>query len=153
MRAFLAMVVIACVLVAPLQAQETYDQAADAAQVADLTAIVAAHNQARCKAYNLATNCTQAQACTAAAAPGGSSCTAAQARSVGARIFPGTLAGRDEYVTFEIVLPEFIKRKTLLFDHGQTAYCLWWDAQNQTTKDAELTKIGFPTGLTACPVK
>lgn len=141
-------------LAAPAFAQgETYDQAASAQQVADLTAIIAGENASRCKALNLAASCTQAQACTAAGAAGGASCTAAQARAAGARIWPDSLSGRDEYVTFEIVLPEFIRRRASLFSNAVTAKCQWWDAQNQTTRDAELTAIGFPTGLTACPYK
>lgn len=143
-------------LAAPAAAQETYSIAATAGQVADLASIVAGFNQGRCKALNLATNCTQAQACVAANAAGGASCTAAQARAAGARIYGNSQSEREDYVLRELVQPEFVARKSSLFAQGQTAYCLWWDAQNQTTKDAELTKIGFPTfptGLTACPVR
>lgn len=144
---------LAFVLALPAAAQETYSVAATSGQVADLTSIVASFNQTRCRALNLTLNCTQAQACVAANAAGGSSCTDAQARAAGARIYGNSQAQREDYVLREIVQPQFVNLKAALFAGGQIAYCLWWDAQNQTTKDAELTKIGFPTGLTACPVK
>lgn len=84
---------------------------------------------------------------------GGASCTSTQARAAGARIYGATQAEREDYVLREIVQPDFTALKAALFSNGQTAYCLRWDAQNQTAKNTELTKIGFPTGLTACPVK
>lgn len=148
-----ALILIALLFTLPVWAQENYTVPATAGQVADLASIVAGFNQGRCKALNLLVNCTQAQACVAANAPGGASCTAAQARGVGARIYGNSQAEREDFVIREIVLPDFVSLKTQLFRNGQTAYCLWWDAQNQTTKNAELTKIGLPTGLTACPVQ
>src|SRR5687767_9696001 len=91
---------IAFVLLAgPASAQvETYAVPGSAANVATLTSVISFRNRETCERWSLATTCTQAQACTAANAIGGSSCTAANARAANARIFPLTQAGREEYV-------------------------------------------------------
>lgn len=83
--------------------QESYTVNATAGQVTDLTAIVDISNEQVCRGLGLALTCTQAQACTAKGAPGGASCTAVQARGAGVRIYPQTLAGREEFVTFALV--------------------------------------------------
>lgn len=134
-----------------VEAQETYTINGSAGQVADLRQYVLAINRGQCRRLALAITCTQAQACTAANAPGGASCTAAQARGAGARIWPDTQAGREEFVTFQWIAPHFIEAKSSLPALAAPDYCGWWSAQNQTTKDAECTKIGAPTGCSICP--
>lgn len=144
--------VLAFVLVgAGVEAQETYSLAATSVQVADLRQYVLAINRGQCRRLGLAITCTQAQACTAANAPGGASCTAAQARNSGARIWPDTQAGREEFVTFQWTAPRFLEARASLPALAAPDYCAWWNAQNQTTKDAECTKIGAPTGCAICP--
>ena len=131
-------------------AQETYSIAGTAGQVADLRQHTLALNRSTCARLQQAATCTQAQACTAANAPGGSSCTAAQARNASARIWPDTQAGREEFVTFQWVAPRFMEAKAALPSQTIGDYCNWWAVQNQTTKDAECTKIGAPTGCSIC---
>ena len=135
----------------PAQAQESYSISGTAGQVADLRQYVLGINRNTCARLQLTAACTQAQACTAASAPGGASCTAAQARAANARIWPDTLAGREEFVTFVWIVPHFQEAKSGLPSQGYGGYCNWWTAQNQTTKDAECTKAGLPTGCSICP--
>ena len=134
-----------------VEAQETYSINGTAGQVADLRQYVLGINRNTCARLQLTAACTQAQACTAASAPGGASCTAAQARNANARIWPDTLAGREEFVTFQWIAPHFQEAKSGLPAQGYGGYCNWWTAQNQTTKDAECTKAGLPTGCSICP--
>lgn len=148
------LLIVLAVLVAPLAAaQETYSISASAGQVSDLTAIVTGANLATCRLWVPATPaCTQAQACTAANAPGGASCTAAQARGVNARIFPQTQAGREEFVTFQIAAPNFISMKATLPQQTRPAYCTWFNLQAQGTQDSECSKIGLSAGC-QCPLQ
>lgn len=138
-------------LTLPGTAQEAYTINASAGQVASLSDIVAGYNNQTCLKFALVIGCTQAQACTAANAAGGSGCSAAQARAANARIFPQTLAGRDEYVTFQIAAPTFLSQKAGIVGVAVASKCAVFLAMNQTAKDAELTSIGFPTGGTTCP--
>jgi hypothetical protein len=98
----------------------------------------------------LATSCTQAQACTAANAPNGASCNAAQARSVGARIFPATEAGREEFVIFQITVPEFNRMREKIAQRHQELLCVFWGTANQTQKDAICTAASLPAGCLLC---
>lgn len=136
-----------------VEAQETYSLSASAGQVADLRQYVLAINRGTCRRLAAAGGlaCNQAQACTAANAPGGSGCSATQARNAGCRIWPDTQAGREEFVTFQWNAPRFLEAKASLPSLAAPDYCDWWGAQNQTTKDAECTKIGAPTGCSICP--
>ena len=146
------LLLLGVVLFAPsVWAQETYSISANAAQVTDLTSEVRVSNEQTCSRFNLAFTCTQAQACTAAAAPGGSACTAAQARGANARVFPQTQAGREEFVTFVIAAPEFTSRKSGVISWDQQTFCTTWRAGTQTQKDAMCTAGGLSAGCTLCP--
>ena len=145
------LLLLGVVLFAPSAwAQETYSISATAAQVADVTSMVRVQNEQVCFKFNLALTCTQAQACTAAAAPGGSACTAAQARGANARIFPQTLAGREEFVTFGIAAPRFTALKGEIVSWDQQRFCIDWNASTQTEKDAICTGSGLATGCQLC---
>ena len=135
----------------PAFGQESYSISGTAGQVADLRQYVLGINRNTCARLQQVAACTQAQACTAANAAGGASCSAAQARNANARIWPDTLAGREEFVTFQWIAPHFQEAKSGLPAQGYGGYCNWWTAQNQTTKDAECTKAGLPTGCSICP--
>lgn len=132
-------------------AQETYSVGANANQVANLSAIVSASNARTCLRLLATESCTQANACVAAGAAGGSSCTAAQARAANARIFPLTQAGREEYVTFMFVAPQFISalNEPVAFEFERA--CANWQAFNQTQRDSACTSLGRAAGCRLCP--
>lgn len=134
-----------------VEAQETDSLSATAGQVADLRQYVLSINRGQCRRLGLAITCTQAQACTAANAPGGASCTAAQARNAGARIWPDTQLGREEFVLWQWNVPRFQEARASLPALAGPDYCAWWTLQNQATKDAECAKIGAPNGCSICP--
>jgi hypothetical protein len=119
--------------------------------VAQLTEIVNAVNLETCFRWGKLSGCTDTGAsgtCVAAGAAGGSSCTAAQARTANARIFPQTEVGRGEYTIHRIATPEFEKQKEIPNRVSKIAVCQWFNAQNQTVKDAECAKYGL---LANCP--
>lgn len=146
------LIVLAFVLTtAAAEAQETYSVNATAGQVTDLVSIAAAENEKVCYRYNLALTCTQAQACTAAGAAGGASCTAAQARAAQARIFPATQAGREEFVTFKMLAPVFIDQRASIGGWHRERLCIFWSSANQTQKDALCTGSGQSTNCNLCP--
>lgn len=135
----------------PALAQETYSVPATAGQVMDLTQIVAAHNEQTCERLSLTDACTQAQACTAANAAGGSSCTAAQARAANARIFPATQAGREEFVIFVIVAPRFADLRAGIVGHTRQRFCDWFtNTASQAQRDSVCTNAGRPAGCNVC---
>lgn len=150
MRKVLLFVLGLVALAWPAESQETYSIAANASQHADLRQHVLGVNRSTCRRLQLVPTCTQAQACTAAQAPGGASCTAAQARGANARIWPDSQAGREEYVTFVWVAPHFVEARATLPNQGMGDYCIWWATQNQTTRDAECAKVGAPAGCSIC---
>jgi hypothetical protein len=131
-------------------AQEVYSLTASAGQVAQHDRDRAARNRQTCQQLALAVTCTQAQACTAASAPGGSGCSAAQARGAGVRIYPATLAGREEFLTFDIVAPEFQRRVAAASADEKKAVCSWFVAQNTATQNAECAKWGLLDGCNPC---
>lgn len=133
-------------------AQETYSISATAGQVASLAEIIAVDNVTTCITWGFSPGCTQGDVCIAAGATGGASCTAAQARAKGVRLWPATQAGREEYVIFSIAAPEFQSRKARYVQVSKSAYCWWFDHSNQTVKDAECTKVGFSSGC-SCPAQ
>jgi len=131
--------------------QETYSISAGAGNVSDLTAVVDVSNAKTCERNSLAPTCTQAQVCTAVSAPGGASCTAAQARGANVRIFPNTQPGREEYVTFQIALPKFNEIKADILARGQQQLCKFWTTATQPQKDALCTSSGQAAGCLLCP--
>lgn len=157
MRKLLLLSIIASVGLAA-DAQETYSLSATANQVTDLRQHVLAENRALCRRYSVAlASCQTSQGtiCAAANAAGGASCTAAQARAAGVRVWPDTQAGREEFVTFSWVAPDFQAARTetpqpFIPGPAMGDYCEWWKAQNQTTKDAECSKISAPTPCVVC---
>lgn len=121
-----------------------------AQQQADLTAIVAAYNANTCEGLKLATSCTQAQACTAANAAGGASCTAAQARAANARIWPNTTAlERSEFVTFVYATPSFNADRIRIANRRDYARAVaTWAAASVANRNAVCTAaaIGLANG-------
>lgn len=135
-------------------AQETYSVDATVQQVADLTAIINARNERLCYKVTAgaAFTCTQAAACTFFNAPGGASCTATQARSVGARVYPNANAtDRTEYVKFNMAGPQFTDQKAILPSWSQFKACLKWQTDNQTARDSSCSAAGLGAGCTLYP--
>lgn len=128
------------------QAQETYSLPAGAGNVITLSAVITGLNGDNCARYNLARTCTQAQVCAAANAPGGASCSAAQARGAGVRIYPLTQPGREEFVTFGIALPRFLELVAAQQQEDRRAFCEAWNAATTTQRNNACTAIGAASG-------
>lgn len=146
MRSLLLAVIGVLTMAAYSSAQETYSLPAGAGNVATLSVVAASFNGETCERFGLARTCTQAQACVAAGATGGSSCTAAQARSVRARIYPITFAGREEFVTFEVALPKFLELVGEQQREDRRNFCIGWNAASVSTRNTFCTTIGQPAG-------
>lgn len=136
---------------ATASAQETYSQNATAANVIDLRAVTVADNEDTCERLGLSESCTQAQACVTGNAAGGSSCTAAQARTANVRIWPDTQAGRDEYVLHNFVLPRFNAAKARIALRHAFKLCRWWSTANTTQRNSVCTAAGQSAGCELCP--
>lgn len=141
-----------------VSAQETWSVNAPAKDVALVDRARAAWNTSVCARFALSPSCTQAQACTAAGAAGGASCTPAQARAVDVQIFPATLAGRQDFFVFKILLRvrrEMLEREQTVIDSEQK--CINWRAGNDTIKNAMCAAAGAPipatvaAGCNLCP--
>lgn len=135
---------LALILLSPVfaEAQETYSVSASVAQVAELRHYTLALNRATCRSLSLPATCTQAQAC-----PG---CTNAQARQQDRRIWPDSQAGREEFVIFVWIAPDYDAIRTATPGKVLEDYCAWFRAQNQAGKDAECSKIGAPASCNVC---
>lgn len=149
-------VALVCLMIwaGQVSAQETYSVPGSATNVNTLTRIVTGWNGDTCQRFNIArppnAACTQAAVCTAANAPGGASCTAAQARGANVRIFPLTQAGREEFLQFMIVLPDFTTlAATNEKAENKRAFCVGWTAATNANKDSTCTALGLPTGWVA----
>lgn len=137
----------------PLTAQETYSVSANATQTFDFRQHVIGANRSTCRRLGAsgAPDCTQANACLAANAQGGASCTAAQARAASARIFPDSQAGREEYLTFVWVAPQFVAARGALTVVHDIERCNWWNnVATQPQRDADCAKYGLQAGCTLC---
>ena len=133
-----------------VEAQEVYSISATANQVTRITRANALTARRTCLRLGLAEGCTQAQACVAANAAGGASCTAAQARAANARIYPITQAGREEFITFEFIVKELKEFDAEAVRRDQDLYCIWFKAQNQATQNAECSKISSVAECKIC---
>jgi len=134
-----------------VQAQEAYAVNATAGQVTRLTKAVTIQNRQTCAASGFPASCTQAQVCTFVNAAGGASCTAAQARASNVRIYPNTLAGREEYITFGLLIPAFQQLTSTAVTTDQQDFCAAFKAAIQGTKDATCATYGLPAACEICP--
>jgi hypothetical protein len=142
----LPLVLVVLLAAVAAEAQETYSLPAGAGNVTTLSTVMAAMNRETCLRYSLAANCTQAQVCAAAGAPGGSGCSANQARAAGVRIYPITFAGREEFVTFGIALPGFIALVTAQQSETRRIFCEGWTAATVTQRNNACTAVGLSAG-------
>jgi hypothetical protein len=134
------------------QAQETYTLSYGAAPVARLNRTRAAINVQTCKRLGLADACTQAEACTAAGAAGGASCSDAQAVAANARIYPDTQAGREELVT-QLALQSFRAiERALLTEPEARGVCQWFTNTATAQQRSDFcTTAGQPADCMPCP--
>ena len=146
MRRLLPLVVLLAIFGVNAEAQEAYTLNASAGNVTTLTDVIAFFNAQTCQGFSLAPNCTQAQACTAAGAAGGVSCTAAQARAANARIWPNTLVGREEFTTFQIAAPKFLDLVGSVASAKRATFLAAFTALSQGSKDSICTTLGLPAG-------
>lgn len=127
-------------------AQENYTLPAGAGNVVTISTLIAKGARDTCLRFNLLATCTQAEACQAAGAVGGTGCTAAQARAANARIYPNTFAGREEFTTFEIALPRFVELVASQQAEDRRAFCVAWNAASVGTRNAFCTSISLAAG-------
>lgn len=137
-------------LPAVAQSQESYTVNSSAAQVVRLTKAVTIQNRQTCASQGFPASCTQATICVQVNAAGGASCTAAQARASNVRIYPNTLAGREEFVTFSLVVPAFQQLMSTAVSTDQQDFCAAFKAAAQGTKDATCTTYGLPAACEPC---
>jgi len=147
----LLLLVVLSFIPAFAEAQESYNVAATAGQVTRLTKAVTIQNRQTCGASGFPASCTQAQVCTFVNAAGGASCTAAQARAANVRIYPNTLAGREEFVTFALVVPAFQQLVSIAVSTDQQDFCAAFKAAAQGTNNATCATYGLPTVCEICP--
>lgn len=112
-------------------------------------------NQAVCSRFSLVSTCTQAQACAASfSATGqpatGASCTILEANAAGVRIYANTLAGREAFVTLEMVkasLDVFARQKAKLDFAALQGFC---KTATQPQIDGVCTASGLAAGCGVC---
>lgn len=148
-RIALALVVLAGLAVAS-EAQESYTISVTVNQQARVTRSVNVQNQTTCIRLNQPAACTQAQACVAANAAGGASCTAAQARQANARIYPNTQPGREEFATavFAKDVNEMINNAVAL---DQSQWCVAFKAASLANQNSACTVVGYTSPCEPCP--
>lgn len=134
----------------PAAAQESYTVNSSAAQVVRLTKAVTIQNRQTCASQGFPASCTQATICVQVNAAGGASCTAAQARASNVRIYPNTLAGREEFITFALIVPAFQQLMGTAVSTDQQDFCGAFKAASQATRDATCTTYGLPAACEPC---
>ncbi len=104
-----------------------------------------ADNKFTCRRLGLPATCTQAQACVAANAVGGSGCTAAQADAANARIFFASQTGRENHA--EKLLKEAVdNRRGLNKQEEAKDFCAFWLALTQGQRDTECARYPSDPG-------
>jgi hypothetical protein len=99
--------------------------------------VISKANRATCARFNLSFPCTQGAVCAAAGTPGGSGCTAAQARAAEVRVWStATLADREEFTIFGIAQPAFQELLAAATQEQVVAGCVNWAAMNTTQRNA-----------------
>lgn len=136
---------------------ETYSLSTGSGQQGTRNAVLvdkgrAIRNRTTCKRLNLVSTCTQSQACVAANAPGGASCTAAQARQVNVRIFPQTLAGREEFIMFHSFVPDLVDFFNQTQGQDNSDACTSWSTMTQAQRDVVCAAFipALPAGCDLC---
>ena len=103
-----------------------------------------------CTRAELPASCTQAQACAALGVTGGASCTAADALAAEARIYAATLAGREAFITNELIrfrVPIYLLEQ---ISREAAVYKTWCQSANQTSLNVVCAAAGLPNGCYPC---
>ncbi len=149
-------ILLLLLLAASAQAQETYSVAIlSQANVTKLDVGRQLANQAVCTRFSLTASCTQAQACAASfAATGepatGGACTAQEAATAGVRIYPNSLAGREGFITQELIraqLDVFARQRAKLDFAALQSFC---KVATQPQIDGVCTATGLSAGCGVC---
>lgn len=135
-------------------AQETYSISANANQVTRLTRALLVNDALACFRAGQAATCTQAQACTPSTlgCAGGASCTAAQARACGQRIYPNTQPGREEFLTFALVARDVSDLLNNAVSFDQTQFCVAFKAASNAAQNNACTAIGYTPVSGQCEI-
>lgn len=146
-----------CILLAvSASAQETYSVTISLpANVAKLDIGRQLANQAVCTRLSLPASCTQSQACAASfSATGqpasGGSCTVIEANQAGVRIYANTLAGREAFITLEMIkadLDVFARQRAKLDFAALQSFCR---TATQPQIDVVCTASGLAAGCGVC---
>ena len=154
MKRILPLLLLLFSLGAVASAQETYSIPVPAAQIPKVDRARLTKNAETCRTLGLAPACTQAQACTVAGAPGGASCTLAQAQAAGVEIHAATLAGRESFL--QSIVREHIRAFITQVDvEDRTSFCVWWRAaattQTQRNNVCNASTPALGNGCNLCP--
>lgn len=135
-------------------AQETYSFSANATQVNRVDRGRLTTNAKACVRAGQSVTCTQAQACTPPAlnCTNGASCTAAQARACGQRIYPATQAGREEFLGFGIIVVGLSDLQNLAVAYDQTEFCRLFKITSGANQNTVCTTIGYTPVSGQCEV-
>ena len=148
--------------VAPPQAKpafaqgETYSVTINtAANVAKLDVGRQLANQALLTRFSLPSNATQADVCAASLAQtgqpaSGSACTIVEANGLGIRLFPNTQAGRELFITLNLIRAElevFARQKAKLDFASLQSFCR---TATQPQIDGVCTATGLSAGCGVC---
>lgn len=156
MRKTILSILLLLFVVGLASAQETYSVVLSSpANVAKLDVGRKLSNQAVCTRFALPASCTQAQACAASfLATGqpstGGSCSGAEAQSAGVRIYANTLAGREGFVTNEIIktqIDAFSRQRAKLDFSALQGFCR---TATQPQIDGVCTASGLSAGCGVC---
>ena len=137
-------------------AQETYSITISLpANVAKLDVGRVQYNTGVCSRFSLAASCTQAQACaasfTATGQPAsGAACTAPEAQAANVRIYPNSQAGREGFLTNEIVRAQiaiFTRQQAKLDFAALQSFC---KVATQPQIDGVCTATGLAAGCNVC---
>lgn len=146
-----------CILLAvSASAQETYSVTISLpANVAKLDIGRQLANQALLTRFALPSNATQADVCAASLAQtgqpaSGSACTLVEANNLGIRIFPNTLAGRELFISQNLIKAEldvFARQRAKLDFAAMQTFC---KTATQPQIDGVCTATGLSAGCGVC---
>jgi hypothetical protein len=152
MRKLLLIAAMTMATCAQAWAQETYSVSYSAANVARFNRVRVAINKVTCNRLGLTDTCTQAEACTAANAAGGASCTAAQAKAANARIYGDSQPEREALFTDYAQNSLKAIERALLTEPEARQTCDWFtNTATAQQKQDFCTNAGNPADCNPCP--
>jgi hypothetical protein len=130
-------------------ADETYSFSAPTAWVDKIDLGRVQHNDNVCTGLGLSIGCSQSDACTAAGAAGGASCTAGQARAAECWLVPDSQEGREDFIGYLIIADaarDFEEEQQRRDRATIRAFC----EASSANKDALCALAGLSAGCYAC---